>query len=178
MVTLSILNCLRSYDKGLCKTHAKVSSLTAIIPFKNINDQVSLCTQVHSLNHTRSNFSDQRCTHLMLSQPFLLPFFLWPPLSQHKRTSPCPSPTLPYRYGSSLPFVKHDVEADNTYDSVKQYSGTGTGSANVCKVDSNGLVVGGQAGCYNVPSNCTDSIAAGQSLDSTASFKFKGIYVS
>ncbi|PPQ90524.1 hypothetical protein CVT25_015814 [Psilocybe cyanescens] len=64
-------------------------------------------------------------------------------------------------------------------DPTIQYSGTGTGPALICKVDSNGFVVGGQAGCYNVPSNCTDSIAAGQSLDSAASFKFKGsaIYI-
>lgn len=61
---------------------------------------------------------------------------------------------------------------------LRQYSGTGTGPALICKVDSNGFFVGGQAGCYNVPSNCTDSIAAGQSLDSAASFKFKGAYLS
>ncbi|KAH9477740.1 hypothetical protein JR316_0009967 [Psilocybe cubensis] len=57
--------------------------------------------------------------------------------------------------------------------------GPGTGDANICRIDSNGNVVAGQAGCYNLPSNCSDSIAAGQSADSSASYKFKGsgIYI-
>ena len=40
--------------------------------------------------------------------------------------------------------------------------------------DSNGHLVSGQPGCYNVPNKCTSSVAMGQGLDSAATFKFKG----
>ncbi|KAF8970557.1 hypothetical protein BDZ97DRAFT_1789772 [Flammula alnicola] len=59
------------------------------------------------------------------------------------------------------------------------YSGQGTGDAAFCQHTANGNVVGGQPGCYNVPSMCAPSAAMGQSPDSAAEFTFKGsaIYV-
>ncbi|KAF8918054.1 hypothetical protein CPB85DRAFT_111104 [Mucidula mucida] len=66
----------------------------------------------------------------------------------------------------------------NDTDSAITYENAG--DALICKTDSNGLIIGSQAGCYNVsPSNCTDSVAMSQSNNASASFKFNGsaIYI-
>ncbi|KAF8887842.1 hypothetical protein CPB84DRAFT_1826840 [Gymnopilus junonius] len=61
------------------------------------------------------------------------------------------------------------------------YSGQGTGDASICKVDANGNIQAGQAGCYNFPTQCTSSVAMSQNLDGKAgaSFTFQGsgIYI-
>ncbi|KAF9055319.1 hypothetical protein BDZ89DRAFT_1055913 [Hymenopellis radicata] len=66
----------------------------------------------------------------------------------------------------------------NETDSAITY--IAAGDASICKYDSNGNVVGGQAGCYNVlPTGCTDSVAMSQQKTASASFKFNGsaIYI-
>jgi len=59
-------------------------------------------------------------------------------------------------------------------DTSIKYSG-GVNDASICKYDASGLIQG-QAGCYNVPSNCA---AMGQSQSGSASLTFKGsaIYI-
>ncbi|KZP32021.1 hypothetical protein FIBSPDRAFT_848979 [Athelia psychrophila] len=58
-----------------------------------------------------------------------------------------------------------------------QYSGD-VGDASICKYNANGTLVGGQPGCYNIPSECTANVAMGQSQNGTASFSFKGSAIS
>ena len=58
-----------------------------------------------------------------------------------------------------------------------KYTGQGTGDASICKIDANGQLEGGQAGCYNFPTQCASSAAMSQNLDGKAgaTFKFKGV---
>lgn len=58
-------------------------------------------------------------------------------------------------------------------DSLVQY--VDAGDASICKYDSDGNIVGGQAACYNVlPTGCTDSVAMSQQKTASASLKFNG----
>ncbi|KAF9028126.1 hypothetical protein BDZ89DRAFT_776754 [Hymenopellis radicata] len=77
----------------------------------------------------------------------------------------------------SVALAQNNITVNDT-DSAITYENAG--DALICKFDSNGTIIGGQAGCYNVlPSNCTDSVAMSQANNASASFKFKGsaIYI-
>ncbi|KAF8914653.1 hypothetical protein CPB85DRAFT_1297617 [Mucidula mucida] len=66
----------------------------------------------------------------------------------------------------------------NETDSAITY--VDAGDASICKYDSDGNIVGGQAACYNVlPTGCTDSVAMSQQKTASASLKFNGsaIYI-
>ncbi|KAF8887648.1 hypothetical protein CPB84DRAFT_1786791 [Gymnopilus junonius] len=52
------------------------------------------------------------------------------------------------------------------------YSGQGTRDVSVCKLDANGNVQAGQAGCYNFPTQCTSSVTMSQNLDGKADATF------
>ncbi|CAA7268926.1 unnamed protein product [Cyclocybe aegerita] len=71
-----------------------------------------------------------------------------------------------------------NITVPSSDDSIV-YSGQGTGDALFCQYTTNGTIIAGQAGCYNVPSMCAPSAAMGQSPESTAEFKFRGsaIYI-
>jgi len=75
---------------------------------------------------------------------------------------------------------EHNVTVSDTSPFIT-YTGQGTGDAPICKLAANGNPIGGQPGCYLIPSQCTSSVAMSQNLDhkASASFQFNGtaIYI-
>ncbi|KIY64445.1 hypothetical protein CYLTODRAFT_401869 [Cylindrobasidium torrendii FP15055 ss-10] len=73
-----------------------------------------------------------------------------------------------------------NITVNETDTTQISFSGR-AGDASVCKLDSNGSYIGGQAGCYNlIPSGCSETVAMAQNAeDAGASFKFNGtaIYI-
>ncbi|KAF8901385.1 hypothetical protein CPB84DRAFT_1846886 [Gymnopilus junonius] len=57
-------------------------------------------------------------------------------------------------------------------DPAIMYSSQGTRDVSVCKLDANGNVQAGQAGCYNLPTQCTSSVTISQNLDGKAGATF------
>ncbi|KAF9458024.1 hypothetical protein BDZ94DRAFT_1271624 [Collybia nuda] len=79
----------------------------------------------------------------------------------------------------TLSNAQHNVTVNNTSPSI-EYEGK-VGNALICKIGSDGLLVPGQPGCYNAPSQCTEGASMGMGGTSdVASFSFKGsaIYIS
>jgi len=91
----------------------------------------------------------------------------------HNITSPLMTRTHQSRYTSEI-LQKHSTCL--TLRLSVKYEGQAS-DAILCTYDANGQLVGGQSGCYNVPSNCTSSAAMVMNKTGAASLKFRGEWV-
>ncbi|KAJ7583222.1 hypothetical protein C8J56DRAFT_204553 [Mycena floridula] len=72
------------------------------------------------------------------------------------------------------PLQALNVTVESNSTDLTYSTSPGWNQADTCKVDSKGNIVGGQAGCVNIPSNCTNNVSMAISAGASVNLTFFG----